>query len=177
MNREQGLQLGHAEPEAGQLELIAIRPVEDIAIMLSVKMNRGSLLNPQLMDDPIDGGPGALHAFFQLAHGNRITVGMQEGVQLVNAVKLVHCFLRQKDEKGLATFTFRQCHRRKQEFYAKTQKTHGGSYAEYFAPKFEEKTDLEQKQKTKKGASRMNLNAPFLDYVASPTGFEPVLSA
>ncbi len=123
MNREQGLQLGQAEPEAGQLDLIAIRSVEDIAIEFFVKKDGGSLLFTQFANDPFDGRPGALHALFQLTHGNGITVGMQEGMQRVNTVKLVHHFLRKKDERDWQYSLFVNAIKESNNFMQKHKKT------------------------------------------------------
>lgn len=95
MDSEQGMQLRHGEPESGQLMVlilggITLNSVEDIAIMFFVVANRCPQLIAHFFKNPFNRWPGTFHPGLQGTSGNRIPVGQKEGVQGIDAVKLIH---------------------------------------------------------------------------------------
>ena len=70
---------------------IALNAVENVAVMLLVVANRRTQLVAHLFKNPLDRRPGTFHSGLQRTPGDRIPMGQKEGMQGVNAVKLIHC--------------------------------------------------------------------------------------
>ena len=86
---QQGMQFVGAEPESGQLELVALQSVvEEAGIGAQQRRVQDIAQKP---DIPVQGGARTAQFLFQRIGGNRITCGFQTLVQGEYTVITVHC--------------------------------------------------------------------------------------
>jgi hypothetical protein len=78
------------------LGTITLNAIEDIAVMLFVIANRRPQLIAHFFENSFNRRPGTFHSGLQRTSGDRIPMGQKEGVQGVNAVKLIHCSQEKK---------------------------------------------------------------------------------